>query len=306
MTSARLPAGWHADPAGAYPRRWWDGAAWSQHVLDERGKALTDSHNVAQQPAPVESTLPSDPVGLPTAVPPGWQPDPTAAYPQRWWDGRTWSQQVRDERGRILVIPQEPSQYDPPKSSSPPPEREKGDLRPPPHATSSLASNKDKSPREIELERELTQLRQEGTSKPGLKVHLTNKRIRVIGSLVVVLTVGLVVYLLLDRGFTATGTLTLSSADGGGISAGASCSGTAGFDDIREGTQVVIRDETGTTVGVGRLENARSLGSTTCVFSFTVTGVEGGADFYDVEVSRRGGITFSQEELEQGVSLTLG
>lgn len=296
------PPGWYPDPAGAYPSRWWDGTAWSQHVLDERGQALTDARTVSQRPAPGSSSVPSHSVAPLAALPQGWYPDPTAAYPQRWWDGDAWSQQVRDEKGQILASRQEKSEYGPPPDTS-----SRSDARPPltPHPKNHVPSH-DRSAREIELERELAQLRQAGSSKPGWKAHLTSKRIRVIATLLVGLTVGLVVYMLLDRGFTATGTLTLSSADGSGISGGTSCSGTAGYDDIREGTQVVIRDETGTTVGVGQLEAARSLGTTTCVFSFTVNGVEAGADFYEVEVSRRGGITFSQEELEQGVGLTLG
>ena len=27
-------AGWHADPAGTHEHRWWDGAAWTEHVAD--------------------------------------------------------------------------------------------------------------------------------------------------------------------------------------------------------------------------------------------------------------------------------
>lgn len=129
---------------------------------------------------------------------------------------------------------------------------------------------------------------------------------RLMVGLAIGLAVGLLVFLLVDKGFTATGTLTLSSPDGNGISGGASCVGTGGFNDIREGTQVVIRDETGTTVGVGQLEAASASLSTRCTFAFTVDGVPTGADFYEVEISHRGGITFSQEELERGVSLTLG
>jgi hypothetical protein len=29
---AVAPAGWHIDPTGRFPLRWWDGAGWSDHV----------------------------------------------------------------------------------------------------------------------------------------------------------------------------------------------------------------------------------------------------------------------------------
>jgi hypothetical protein len=31
-TSPAVPAGWHADPAGRYELRYWDGQRWTEHV----------------------------------------------------------------------------------------------------------------------------------------------------------------------------------------------------------------------------------------------------------------------------------
>lgn len=33
---------------------------------------------------------------LPTAVPPGWYPDPRGGHEHRWWDGATWTSNVAD------------------------------------------------------------------------------------------------------------------------------------------------------------------------------------------------------------------
>lgn len=47
-----VAAGWHSDPAAAYPERWWDGQAWSSHVHDEKGQALTHDPGPSRYPAP--------------------------------------------------------------------------------------------------------------------------------------------------------------------------------------------------------------------------------------------------------------
>ncbi|MDQ3717171.1 MAG: hypothetical protein M3381_14355 [Actinomycetota bacterium] len=118
--------------------------------------------------------------------------------------------------------------------------------------------------------------------------------------------------LLVGRGFTANGTFTLFDRDGDGVSGGAEygaigsgepCFGTGGFDDIREGAPVVIYDESGTTVGAGQLEYARTIGRLSWVFSFTIENVSSGADLYDVEVAGRDGTTYTKAELQAGVAL---
>lgn len=105
--------------------------------------------------------------------------------------------------------------------------------------------------------------------------------------------------------FQATGTMTLGldgvtqHAPGGG-----ECDGYRGFDDITPGAQVVVRAE-GKTVGKGELEEGK-YDDGWCRFSFTIASVEGGFDFYSVEISNRGAIEYTKEELESGVSLSLG
>lgn len=90
---------------------------------------------------------------------------------------------------------------------------------------------------------------------------------------------------------------------------GAPCQGDEGYDDISEGAQVVVRDESGTTIATGRLEpGAYSRAEGDCIFEFSVVGVPE-ADFYSVEVSNRGELTYPRDELEAAgwsVELTLG
>ncbi|MCH9036369.1 MAG: hypothetical protein IH860_03485 [Chloroflexi bacterium] len=123
---------------------------------------------------------------------------------------------------------------------------------------------------------------------------------------------------------TIRGTLTLSDEDTL-WSHGAPCSGSGGYDDIREGAQVVVKNEEGEVIatsslqqGTGRdllvalLEAADELeGKETptsasgfeglelvvCVLPFEVAVPN--AAFYSVEVSHRGELSYSREELDE-------
>lgn len=105
--------------------------------------------------------------------------------------------------------------------------------------------------------------------------------------------------------FDAEGTITLGP-DGVTQSslAGGECDGSSGYDDITPGAQVILSAD-GKTVGKGELEEAK-YDDGYCVFPFEVTGVAGGSDFYSVEISHRGEMEYTQDELEEGVSLSLG
>lgn len=114
--------------------------------------------------------------------------------------------------------------------------------------------------------------------------------------------------------FAVEGTVTLD-ATGNGVLAdtgrkGAGCVGQNGYDDITEGTQVVIRDDKGKTVGVGDLDaGAMATGlyalNAHCDFLFSVPGVKTTADFLSVEVARRGPVQFKRADADS-VGLTLG
>jgi hypothetical protein len=88
------------------------------------------------------------------------------------------------------------------------------------------------------------------------------------------------------------------------------CQGTGGYDDIKPGTQVTVKDEAGVIVGSDTLGAPTSPKDTRypCEFPFTVSSV-GPAKFYSVEVSKRGALTYSSAEMESRgwkVELTLG
>lgn len=84
---------------------------------------------------------------------------------------------------------------------------------------------------------------------------------------------------------------------------GASCFGGGGYDDISVDTQVTVSVD-GKTVGLGRLGPGLARGYT-CVFDFTVPDVPAGLGFYTVEVSHRGGLTYTEDDLG-AVKVSLG
>ena len=105
---------------------------------------------------------------------------------------------------------------------------------------------------------------------------------------------------------TLTGELVLTDSGGYSDDYG-SCTGSGGYDDIRAGALVVVRDGGGETLATSSLDDGEESGGA-CVFSFEVTDVPD-ADFYEVEVSHRGGLTWSQQELDDegwDVALSLG
>jgi len=105
--------------------------------------------------------------------------------------------------------------------------------------------------------------------------------------------------------FDAKGTMTIGPkgvtqyAPGGG-----ECKGTSGYDDISAGAQVVVTAD-GKTVGVGELGEGKYKDGW-CEFPFTVSGIKEGNEFYGVEVSHRGKIEYTSDDLKSGVKLSLG
>lgn len=103
--------------------------------------------------------------------------------------------------------------------------------------------------------------------------------------------------------FTATGTFTLYDYDSNQNSS--TCSGTDGYSDISVGTQVRVSNTAGHIVALGELEPS-SYRPGECEFTFEVTGVPQGEEFYQIEVSHRGTLTYSEEEMRSGLALSLG
>jgi hypothetical protein len=109
--------------------------------------------------------------------------------------------------------------------------------------------------------------------------------------------------------FNAHGTLTLTDALGVENLDDVNCTGMGGYSDITLGAQVVITDQSGTTIAVTDLGGGQMIGSgmsRQCAFDFSAGSVPAGKSFYGVTIGHRGTIQYSQAELESGVELSLG
>ena len=93
------------------------------------------------------------------------------------------------------------------------------------------------------------------------------------------------------------------------------CEPTDGYDDVALGSQVIISDDAGKTVGVGELtagvltgpDDIESILDATCVFTFRVD-VKSTSDFYGVQVGNdeRGDVKYKKSDLTAGVDMTIG
>lgn len=111
-------------------------------------------------------------------------------------------------------------------------------------------------------------------------------------------------YVAVSPEYTLTGTFQLLDPGSG---PDANCRGDGGYSDISGGTDVVVRDGSGSVLAKGALGPGRRNGGS-CTFQFTVRKIPE-VDFYEVEVGRRGSLTYSFDELEARdwqVGFTLG
>ena len=89
---------------------------------------------------------------------------------------------------------------------------------------------------------------------------------------------------------------------------GTPCAGSGGYDDIRASAQVIVKDQDGKTIGTSQLGPGTQTQASDCLFTFTVSGLPK-AEFYSVEVSHRGALSWSFDELKAKgwtVALSLG
>jgi len=93
---------------------------------------------------------------------------------------------------------------------------------------------------------------------------------------------------------------------------GVPCFAYGGYDDVRPGLQVVVADETGTTLAVGALEGGEvegvlgsSLRQRRCRFPFFVN-VDQPAKFYRLTIGTRGEHVLTPKEARERIELTLG
>jgi hypothetical protein len=78
---------------------------------------------------------------------------------------------------------------------------------------------------------------------------------------------------------------------------GGFCTTSGGYSDIAFGTAVVVKDAKGEIIATGALGIGETTGSRICQFPLTVKGIPN-SDFYSVEVSHRGALSYSIDELE--------
>jgi hypothetical protein len=122
--------------------------------------------------------------------------------------------------------------------------------------------------------------------------------------------------------FTASGTISTRPSltyfapgdEEAGHTVGDECISTDNYDDIAQGTQVVVTDDSGKTVGVGSLNGGvlagdadiTSMLEASCSFSFSVR-VDSPSKFFGVEAGNdaRGDIQVSREDLKAGAELSL-
>lgn len=98
---------------------------------------------------------------------------------------------------------------------------------------------------------------------------------------------------------TLHGSVTLHTGDGLTRS-GTSCRGSGGYSDLTAGAPVTIKNESGAIIATGSLDagvSDPSYPTVVCRFSYTIANVPG-AKFYTIEVSHRGGLTYSQDQLD--------
>lgn len=111
--------------------------------------------------------------------------------------------------------------------------------------------------------------------------------------------------------FALTGQLTVIDSDttssfSGVQASGGSCKGQNGFSDLSEGTPVTVKNSVGTIVGSTSLSIGIPNGAGRCQFWFTMAGVKSGGGFYQIEIGRRGAVTFPEDKAKYGVTMTIG
>ncbi|MFB9956988.1 hypothetical protein [Cellulomonas denverensis] len=92
------------------------------------------------------------------------------------------------------------------------------------------------------------------------------------------------------------------------------CAVERGYDDQKQGAQVVITDASGTTIALGHLneeglqivDGSTDIQDTWCGFSFSVPHVPTGENYYGVAIGNRDAIQFSEDEMFSNLDLSLG
>lgn len=90
--------------------------------------------------------------------------------------------------------------------------------------------------------------------------------------------------------------LTLNGEQGDIVRYDDNCEGAGGYDDLFYGAPITVKDGSGNIVKTGSLSVGRFIDGFTCEWRGTISGVPD-LDFYSIEVSHRGELAFSNEDL---------
>lgn len=134
-----------------------------------------------------------------------------------------------------------------------------------------------------------------------------NKRVLIIGGVILaVVAIAIVaVFALRDtkpKTFNLEGNVGI--VDGASRLSDNRCAGKGGYKDLSEGASVTIGDEAGKTVATGSITGSEYMDGA-CMLTFSIP-VPGDLDFYQVEVSHRGVVTYSNEEARSGPFMSIG
>ncbi|MER7126762.1 hypothetical protein [Micrococcus luteus] len=105
---------------------------------------------------------------------------------------------------------------------------------------------------------------------------------------------------------TVSGTVTVKDFSAVTTMNEVTCTTRGGYSDIQEGAQVVVTDASSTTIALGQLAHGSWDRHTGCVFFFNIPDVPADQKFYGVEVSHRGRLQYTAEQVVKPLALTIG
>ena len=115
-----------------------------------------------------------------------------------------------------------------------------------------------------------------------------------------------------NSAFVVKGSLTVPIDDPDATEVGSTCLGQGGFDDIAGGAQIVIKDDKGERVAVGRLDNGKVEehssglpGLLSCRFPYSIPDVPDDGDIYTISIGSRDDYSFKKSEAAD-LQLSLG